>query len=225
MVRYSVVHSSCLPAMAFILALGFAPAVAHAQDRSTDDRLDRIERDLNMLERQVYRGPQTSGAVAAPTAGGGGVNAADIEIRMERVEAQMRDLTGRVEQIANGLDQLKQRIEQINSDFDVRFNELSGTAAAGPPLGRGSAAAAAAPPTRFAAGPTPPPASGLMPPGTVVPPPAGTEGGGGLNPIFNTLSPPGTAPTAPLSPAPSAAEPASTEGGLPRGSANEQFNY
>ena len=130
--------------MALILALGFAPAVAHAQDRSTDDRLDRIERDLNMLERQVYRGPQTSGAVAAPTVGGGGANAADIEIRMERVEAQMRDLTGRVEQIANGLDQLKQRIEQINSDFDVRFNELSGTAAAGPPPGRGSAVAAPA---------------------------------------------------------------------------------
>jgi tol-pal system protein YbgF len=77
-----------------------------------------------------------------------------------------------------------------------------------------------------------------------VPPPSS---GGGLNPIFNTLSPPGSprgsphgspagagsppsmAPAGPpaLSPPSSSsdAEPASSGPTLPRGSANEQFNY
>jgi tol-pal system protein YbgF len=222
MVRCSVVPCCRQLALALILAASLAPAIAHAQDRSTEDRLDRIERDLNMLERQVYRGAPTSSGV--PSAGAApGANAADIEIRMERLEAQMRDLTGRVEEVANGLDQLKQRVEQINSDIDVRFGEMSGTASAGaaparpgtpPPRGGGDT-------TRFAAAPAAP--AGLMPPGTVVPPPS--SGGGGLNPIFNTLSPPGTAPAAPQTAVPAAAEPPSTEGGLPHGSANEQFNY
>jgi tol-pal system protein YbgF len=193
-----------------VLILIAIPAAARAQDSSTEARLDRIERDLNMLERQVYRGAPA--AMPAPGGGGGGATtAADVEIRVERVEAQMRDLTGRVEEISNGIDQLKQRIEQINSDNDVRFSQLSGgTTSAGtsPPYGRSPAGDT----TRLAAG-TPPTAG--MPPGTVVPPPSG----GGLNPIFGTLSPPGTAPPR------SSPESASTESPPPlSGSINEQFN-
>ncbi|HZK89971.1 MAG TPA: tol-pal system protein YbgF [Stellaceae bacterium] len=213
--RYSLVPCCRIAALALILGIGLIPAVAHAQDRSSDDRLDRIERDLNMLQRQVYRGAPT--ASGAPMAGGGG-NAADIEVRMERLEAQMRDLTGKVESVANGLDQLKQRVEQINSDIDVRFSELSGNAAAATAPARPGAPPARGDGGRYAAAP-----AGLMPPGTVVPPPG--SGGGGLNPIFNTLSPPGSAPAAPPSAAPSADEPASTGSRLPRGSATEQFNY
>lgn len=172
------------------------------QDQATQDRLDRIERDLNMLQRQVYRG--------APTAPGGGAggssSAADLEVRMEQVEAQMRDLTGKVEQITNGLDQLKQRIEQINSDFGVRFDQLSGS---------GGTAAISAPPPRPAPDAR---VAGGPPPGTLVPAPSG---GGGLSPIFGTLSPPGTAPTRP---SPSAAEPASA-GPPGGGSTTEQFNH
>jgi tol-pal system protein YbgF len=218
MVRCSVVPCFCLGALVAFAVLSVP--VAHAQDRTTGDRLDRIERDLNMLQRQVYRGPPTSSG-GVPS--GGPTTGADIEIRMERLEAQMRDLTGRAEAIANGLDQLKQRVEQINTDFDVRFNEMGG-AAAGPAPGRPGAAgasSAANPPTKLAAGPTPPPVGGLMPPGTVVPPPAS----GGLNPIFNTLSPPGTAPAVPPASAPPATESAGADTPLPHGSANEQFNH
>ena len=217
-----------------VLALAAIPVVAQAQDRSTEDRLDRIERDLNMLQRQVYRGAPT--AMAGPS-GGGPTNAADIEIRMERLEAQMRDLTGRVEEVGNGLDQLKQRVEQINSDIDVRLGGMGAASGTTPARPSASAAAASRPGndlSKIAAGPPPPaglsfppspPSGGLMPPGTVVPPPAG---GGGLNPIFNTLTPPGTpSAPAPLPPAgqPPPAEPASTGPRLPHGSANDQFNY
>ena len=44
-----------------VLVVVTAPAAARAQmppqdqDRTMQDRLDRVERDLNMLERQVYR--------------------------------------------------------------------------------------------------------------------------------------------------------------------------
>jgi tol-pal system protein YbgF len=193
------------------------PIAARAQDAATQERLDRLERDLNMLQRQVYRGGAPS--VVPPGGGGqGSTTAADIEIRMERLEAQMRDLTGKVEQVNNGLDQLRQRVEQINSDFDVRFSQMSGGAPSGPVPGRPGAAGPppAANPPRLAEGPS---AGGLMPPGTVVPPPSG--GGGSLNPIFNTLSPPGTAPPRPSAPP---SDQASAEPPPSGGSINEQFN-
>jgi tol-pal system protein YbgF len=204
----------CLRWGAVLLCVAVAPLVARAQmplqdqDSAVQSRLDRVERDLNMLERQVYRGAP---AAMAPGAGGGSTNAANVEVRMEQVEAQMRDLTGKVEEIGNGLEQLKQRVEQINSDFDVRFNQLSGNAGASAAPPRGSSDA-----TRLAAGPAP----AGVPPGTVVPPPSG----GGLNPIFNTLSPPGTAPAHAHAQAPPPAESASAEQ-HPAGSPTEQFNH
>ncbi|MGH7092930.1 MAG: hypothetical protein ACREFB_05290, partial [Stellaceae bacterium] len=83
------------------------PVTVAAQDQSTQDRLDRLERDLNMLQRQVYRGAPTPMS-SDPTA------AASEEIRLERLEQQMRDLTGRVEEYANQVAQLRQRLEQVN---------------------------------------------------------------------------------------------------------------
>ena len=53
------------------------------------DRLDRLEKDLSMLQRQVYR----SGPAPVVSAGSGG--AVDTELRMDRLETQMRELTGR----------------------------------------------------------------------------------------------------------------------------------
>ena len=66
-----------------------------------------------MLQRQVYR----SGPTPVMTAGSGA--AVDAELRMDRLEAQMRELTGRIEDAANGVEQLRRRLEQINSDIDV----------------------------------------------------------------------------------------------------------
>jgi tol-pal system protein YbgF len=193
--------------LSLLAALLLLPAVSHSQ--SIDDRLDRLERDLNMLQRQVYRGAPTAGgpAIGDPAA------AASVEIRMGRLESQMRDLTGRVEQVANGLEQLKQRVEQINTDFDVRFSQMTGTAAAGAP-----------PPPRFPDPPatataTAPPTSLIPSPGTVVPPP-----GAGPTPIFNTLSPPGAGP--PRSP-PAQLAPGQTASAEPppaTGSTTQQFN-
>src|SRR5665213_1575379 len=85
-------------ALAFVLCI--APIAVRAQDWSTQERIDRLERDLNMLQRQVYRGAPTS---AQP---GDSSTAAGVEIRMERIEGQMRDLTGKVEEFTNQVAQL-----------------------------------------------------------------------------------------------------------------------
>jgi tol-pal system protein YbgF len=118
MIRRIILPQLC-PA-ALLLLCAFAGSVAQAQDATTQERLDRLERDLSMLQRQVYR---STGGEAPPGADSGGGVAVDLQVRMDRLEEQMRDLTGRVEDESNQVQQLRQRLEQVNSDIDLRLGQ------------------------------------------------------------------------------------------------------
>src|SRR6188474_2197002 len=85
---------SLLPRACLTLALGLTLShpLAWGQERSPYERLDRLERDLNMLQRHVYRGATVS--TYAPDGATASVN---TQLRMDRLEAEMRELTGRVE--------------------------------------------------------------------------------------------------------------------------------
>ena len=218
------IRSYARPTLLLLLAIAAPIQAARSQDRTVQDRLDRLERDLSMLQRQVYRGASPS--VATP-----GSNAAvDVEIRMDRLEAQMRELTGRVEEALNSVEQLRGRLEQINGDIDVRLGQeqnqptnpsrrpssgsgFTGAAPAGALSTRGSPPA----PTPL----TPP--GPAMPPGPFVPAPPHTPWGPG------TLTPPSPAQAA------AAADPANAGSGaglrprlpgvLHEGSSSEQYNY
>ncbi len=196
------------------------------------DRLDRLERDLSMLQRQVYRGAPSQVASA------GSAGAVDSELRMDRLEAQMRELTGRLEDAVNGVEQLRRRLEQINSDLDLRFSQGQGQVQGqmpprnSAPSGHASVGITDSPAGQFAMrGPSPaansarprPPAD-PMPPGTLVPPPPDRLGGPG------TLTPPGIPPGA-TQPVPDTLSVATagnlrspSVGELPAGSASAQYN-
>jgi tol-pal system protein YbgF len=211
------------PTLLLLLAIASPIQAARSQDRSVQDRLDRLERDLSMLQRQVYRG------AGPPAAGPGSSAAVDIEIRMDRLEAQMRDLTGRVEEAMNSVEQLRGRLEQINSDIDVRFGQEQNQPANAPHRpsaggGVASTAPAGAPSTRGSSpAPTPlVPPSPAMPPGTLIPPPPYSPWAPG------TLTPPGGPAEAAADPAiarPGAGLRAPSPGSLPDGSVSEQYNY
>src|SRR5438270_10949122 len=86
---------------------------AQAQDnralRPLLDRLDRMERDMNQLQRQVYRGGSASGApVPAPSPDAG--TAVNLELRLDQLETQMRNMTGSLEEANYSIDQLKSRL-------------------------------------------------------------------------------------------------------------------
>lgn len=222
----------------------FVPSpAAHSQDRATQDRLDRLERDLSMLQRQVYRGG------SAQIVSTGSSAAVDTELRMDRLETQMRELTGQVEGMVNQVEQLRNRLEQVNSDIDVRLNQtqprgtvpnshasaaISDTGSAASSVrsiasGRASAGISDTGPTGPMAmrGPepstrTPRPQSpaDLMPPGTLVPPPPDVPTSAGV------LTPP-----ARVQPRTELATNASgallrlpSEGSLPPASASDQYN-
>ncbi len=226
-----MIRRSILPPFRPVLLLvmfSIAPIpTAFAQDAATQERLDRIERDLSMLQRQVYR----DAGDAAPAGVAGGNIAVNLQVRMDRIEQQMRDLTGRVENMTNEVEQLRQRLEQVNSDIDVRLGQGQGQASAPPepPLPRrpfpGPAMAASEPAPVTDAPPVPygrpPPPDSLQPPDQSA--------------SFGTLTPPGAAGPPPERPYPGPAElgkQAASAGSLrppgdaalPSGSASAQYN-
>jgi len=174
MIRRSFLPQAPSTMLLVLLSMAAAVPVARAQDASTQERLDRLERDLSMLQRQVYRG---TGGEAPPGAESGSATAVDLQVRMDRLEQQMRDLTGRVEDDANQVQQLRQRLEQVNSDIDVRLGQGQGqdAGAVPPPRASADALARAEPPpiaepaalTPYGRPPPPPPPPGY---GTLTPP-------------------------------------------------------
>ena len=248
MFRRTLLPCACL-AVALGAATFVSPSPAFCQDRSTPDRLDRIERDLSMLQRQVYRG-------APPPMGGDPGVAVNSQLRMDRLEEGMRELTGRVEEFANQVEQLRRRLEQIGGD--VAPGSPGPYAAAGPPpsrsgpgnigpgnigprdIGPGPRSRPSEPLQPDIAGLSPP--AGLMPPAPGGPMPGGPmvggpmSGGPGPAPIFGTLTPPGSPPTSPEQAAANAARggpgagPVASPGGPSAsaagagGSPTEQYN-
>jgi tol-pal system protein YbgF len=180
---------------------------ARAQDRDLRpllDRLDRMERDMNQLQRQVYRGGSTSGAPVpvAPVDGGTAVN---LELRLDQLETQMRTLTGSLEEVNYSIDQLKRRLDKLVGDVDQRLTQLEHP---GTPAGAAAGGLAAATPSPGAgANPAAPPSQA----GTLVAPPAATPNPGGQ--------------TAAARPAAAAAATSGGPGTLPTGSAQDQYNY
>jgi tol-pal system protein YbgF len=246
MTRRSILPFARPTMLLALLALVAAVPAARAQESATQERLERLERDLSMLQRQVYRG--TGGE--APAIGGSA--AVDAQVRMDRLEEQMRDLTGRVENETNALEQLRQRLEQINSDIDVRLGQGQGSgrgqglgqasAAAPPPLPRRPPGAPAMTMGEPAPAPDAPPAMPYArpaPPG-VLPAPDQAASLGTLNPPGTPL---GGAPAAPPDyppgqpyPGPTELTPQTASAGssgtlrppgaatLPSGSASAQYN-
>ncbi|HUK59833.1 MAG TPA: tol-pal system protein YbgF [Stellaceae bacterium] len=204
------------------LAAGVAPPAAAQQTdiKPLLDRIDQLERDVNLLQRQVYRGT-APGGTPVPVSPPDGPNALSSEVRIGQLEDEMRTLTGQLEEINYSIDQLKHRLDALSSDVDQRLTALEHPGAAG----AGAAGAGAA-----AAGTAPPPA----PPHTPAPPrtaQAGqTPGTANTSGVLGTLGSSGAAGSArtgapPVS-APVAAEPPqSPAANLPTGTPMEQYQY
>jgi tol-pal system protein YbgF len=179
-------------------SIGTAQAQDNRDLRPLLDRLDRMERDMNQLQRQVYRGGSTSGAPvpASPPDAGTAVN---VELRIDQLENQMRTMTGTLEEATYAIDQIKRRLDKLVGDVDQRLTQLEHPGAA-----------SNAAPVAANTGATPAPGAGANP---AAPP----SQAGNL-----------TAPSAAGSQAaarPSGSGSGAGPGTLPTGSAQDQYNY
>lgn len=159
--------------MAAPIAIRFMPAIlcgllavlplapASAQDAQTLDRINRLENDLRALQRQVYRGgsaPSGSGSVtSAPLSDGGDSSsiANRLNSRIDELENQIRELTGRFEQVEFNSSQANRRIDKLVEDVDFRLTQIERGGAGQPGAAAGSIEQVKPPAATPAAGPQP----------------------------------------------------------------------
>lgn len=113
---------------ALALTLFAAPVFAQsAETRMLLDRIGQLERQVQDLSRKSY---SSNGYVPGETTTvGGGTTAnaglsSDMLTRLQALEAQMRDLTGQVEQANFQAQQANQNLEKLKSDLEVRLQAL-----------------------------------------------------------------------------------------------------
>lgn len=140
-------------ACALTLLCGLAvPALAQpAPDtRALVDQIDRLRRDVDVLQRQLARGAP---AAATGGAAAGGIPTTFIEqtdARFGDLDTQLRDITGRVEELTYQVRQLTERMDKLVGDVDFRLSALErggapAVAGAAPPAGAAAPSTAQTP--------------------------------------------------------------------------------
>lgn len=130
--------------LSLALAVGLlVPVTASAQEASLAIELQRIRRDLSDLQAYVYSGkklPRASASTGTAPSQGGEIEAVSrMQVQMQGLETQIRELTGRVEKAEFGVASLKDRLDRLANDIEARFQALE--------QGRPAGAAVAAPPS------------------------------------------------------------------------------
>ncbi|MDF3072799.1 MAG: hypothetical protein K0S54_466 [Alphaproteobacteria bacterium] len=120
----------------FGLAASLGLSVAGpAQAQTVEDRLVRLEREMQNIERKVYVNdlpPQLSSSKGAPVQLAQAGNYV-LEDRMNGLERQMTVLTGQVEDLDIKIRQLTARLDKLTTDLEFRISQLEGGQAGGSP--------------------------------------------------------------------------------------------
>lgn len=212
-----------------LLAVAAAPAFAQNADiQQLLNRLGRLERDIQTLSAEVYRGGAPSGEVGGASNLSGGY-ATQVEARLQSLERQIQMLTGSIEEVRHQTREVGGRLDRALADIEFRLTQLEGGGAALSPPGSttgaapsttgGTTGSATVGPTfdqiAEGAGATDDPA-GAAP--TTTPTTTATASTSG---ILGTLSvEPGSMPANPP-----ATPTAPTSVSLPSGSVSDQYNY
>jgi tol-pal system protein YbgF len=118
--RYSSLFSACIL---------FAAYPAFSQDYSgLESKIDRLERDMTFLQRQVYKGdPNSTGAstVTASTPVG-----AAASVQFTQVQEDLRALRGQIEQLEYRIRTLETNQTKRDGDMEYRLQQLEQRATA-----------------------------------------------------------------------------------------------
>lgn len=138
-----------------ILAGAASPAWAQAETRALLERIERLERDLTLVQRNAARGgapaassgagtgsmvitspalqgqsPPPSGP-SVPVTAAEGDTLAKLHLRLSNIEAQMRAMNGQIEEAGYKVNSVNQRLDKIAADNDLRFKEIEQKLAGG----------------------------------------------------------------------------------------------
>jgi len=116
---------------AMLLVGTAAPALAQRTE-TVEQRIQRLEQQLRAVQRRVFPGgraqfvePEISAQTAAPVIQAPANDAlTNLSSRVDALEAQLRSLTGQVEEQGYRTRQLEQQIGQLRTDLQARLDRL-----------------------------------------------------------------------------------------------------
>lgn len=108
----------------FVAASALLIAVpAFAQSNSElMDRISRLERDVNFVQKQVYTGASAGDPNAMPVATGAGT--AQLEVRISAMEEQLRAMRGQVETAQFQSGEALRNVQKLKEDMEYRLGAL-----------------------------------------------------------------------------------------------------
>lgn len=138
-----------------ILLAAANPAFAQNTQNLVNE-IQRLQRDIADLQRQVYGGGSTRTATpvtSAPLSSDGNTAASSLpadvsasarnEVRLQQLETQIRQLTGKLEENAFNVERISGRLDKLVSDIDFRLQQLEQRGVVAPaPAATGEMAAA-----------------------------------------------------------------------------------
>jgi len=115
--RLAALSAAC----AACLWAGAASAQSASDIRQLNTRIDDLESQIQGLRADSYAGGGSSGG-----ASGGAPAPAQVYLRLDRMEAELRRLTGELEQLGYRMTQLEEDQRKRFEDFEYRLLELEG---------------------------------------------------------------------------------------------------
>lgn len=102
-----------------LLPLLFMTTAAYGEEDTSAliDRLDRLERDVSFVQKQVYR---SSGG----SDGGAPVNSGQMQVRFTQIDEELRQIRGLIEQTQFQNRQNAVEFKKFSSDVDYRLRAL-----------------------------------------------------------------------------------------------------
>jgi TolA-binding protein len=140
---------TALASAAAIALLPVSVAVAQRQPPTPEQRIDRLERQLDEVQRRVFpkgRPAATAGFPDDPAATQASV--INLDQRLNALERQMTDMLRQSEENGNRLRTLEQGIAQLRNEQEQRMQALEQRLAASPPPATAEAVPPAPPPPR-----------------------------------------------------------------------------
>lgn len=122
-----------------LCCMASVPAYAelNVDSRAIFDRMDRLERDVTLLQRRLYKKGDDAVEASQNTAASEQMPESSVQqlyLKLNDQDRALSEMTAQVEELAFQLAQLKEEVKKINTDVDFRFKELAGRPATLPAI-------------------------------------------------------------------------------------------
>ena len=123
--------TTLLLSLAAIAAAGAAPALAQRQLPSPEQRLERLERQLQQVQRQLFpRGAPAATAGFSDEPAATQTSVRNLDDRLNALERQLADILRQSEENGHRVSQMTTELERLRTDQDRRLTSLETAAQA-----------------------------------------------------------------------------------------------